>query len=133
MDALKKKLGAHHHFTTPYCPWANGTVEVVNRSILRTVKTLLSEMKLHFDEWPSLLLQVQSALNHLPADRLGGVTPSHAMTKLDDATPLTIFMHPITNHSQGRHDRLVQGTKTEGIGTFGYGHGPDARRIGNRQ
>ncbi|KAE9348445.1 hypothetical protein PR003_g6408 [Phytophthora rubi] len=32
---LKRALGAHHHFTTPRCPWANGTVEVVVREVLR--------------------------------------------------------------------------------------------------
>ena len=31
---LNDRLQAQHHFTLPYCPWANGTVERVNRDIL---------------------------------------------------------------------------------------------------
>ncbi|KAG3194621.1 hypothetical protein PC128_g9193 [Phytophthora cactorum] len=29
IEALQHALGAHHHFITARCPWANGTVEVV--------------------------------------------------------------------------------------------------------
>jgi hypothetical protein len=99
MAALRKTLGGHHHFTTPYCPWANATVEVVNRSILRMMRTLLSELKLKFDVWLQLILQVQSALNHLPADRLGGVAPARAMTNLGDSTPLTVYTLPRSNQT----------------------------------
>ncbi|KAG3112220.1 hypothetical protein PI124_g10787 [Phytophthora idaei] len=33
-QALQHALGAHHHFTTARCPWANGTVKVVVRDAL---------------------------------------------------------------------------------------------------
>ncbi|KAH9108632.1 hypothetical protein AeMF1_016210 [Aphanomyces euteiches] len=36
VDTLRRMLGAHHQFVTPHCPWANGTVEVVNRLIVRS-------------------------------------------------------------------------------------------------
>lgn len=32
---IKNKLLAHYHFTLPYCPWANGSVQVVYRGLLR--------------------------------------------------------------------------------------------------
>ncbi|KAJ0392975.1 hypothetical protein P43SY_009109 [Pythium insidiosum] len=35
IEHLQTSLGAHHHFTTAYTPWANGTVEVVNREVLK--------------------------------------------------------------------------------------------------
>ncbi|OWZ08682.1 Gag-pol Polyprotein [Phytophthora megakarya] len=35
IEALQHAIGGHHHFTTARCPWANGTVEVVNREVLR--------------------------------------------------------------------------------------------------
>ncbi|KAH9105630.1 hypothetical protein AeMF1_018616 [Aphanomyces euteiches] len=35
VEKIRKMVGAHHHITTAYSPWANGTVEVVNRLILR--------------------------------------------------------------------------------------------------
>ncbi|KAF0735458.1 hypothetical protein Ae201684P_022368 [Aphanomyces euteiches] len=46
IDAMRRMFGAHHHFVTPHCPWANGTVEVVNRLIVRTLKVLCSEMRI---------------------------------------------------------------------------------------
>ncbi|KAE9116132.1 hypothetical protein PF005_g29422 [Phytophthora fragariae] len=49
---LQSALGAHHHFTLAYTPWANGTVEVVNREVLKSVKALLSERKLQATYWP---------------------------------------------------------------------------------
>ena len=70
IDKLRKAAGAHDHFTTAYCPWANGTVEVVNRLILRAVKTLTSELKLRATDWHLVLSLVQGALNHMPSNRL---------------------------------------------------------------
>ncbi|ETW00623.1 hypothetical protein H310_07194 [Aphanomyces invadans] len=40
---VSRLFGAHHQFVTSYCPLADGTVEVVNRVIVRTLKTLCSE------------------------------------------------------------------------------------------
>ncbi len=55
IEQVRKLVGAHYHITTAYSPWANGTIEVANRLILRAVKTLSSEMKLQVDEWPLIL------------------------------------------------------------------------------
>ena len=33
VDKFRNILGAQHHFVTAYCPWANGTVEVMNRQL----------------------------------------------------------------------------------------------------
>jgi IS30 family transposase len=51
LGKIKKMIGAHHHITAPYSPWANGTVKVVNRLVLRGLKTLTSEI--------NVILQVQ--------------------------------------------------------------------------
>ncbi|ETV71271.1 hypothetical protein H257_13409 [Aphanomyces astaci] len=91
IEKVRKLVGAHHHITSAYSPWANGTVEVVNRLVLRAVKALLSEMKLNADEWPHVLPLVQAALNHQPADRLGGIAPVTAFTGLPAKTPLSGF------------------------------------------
>ncbi|KAE8999859.1 hypothetical protein PR001_g18944 [Phytophthora rubi] len=34
IGSLRRLFGAQHHFVTAYCPWANGSVEVVNRLVL---------------------------------------------------------------------------------------------------
>lgn len=49
-ECLRRALGTQRHFVTTYCPCTNGTVEVVNRKILRGLKALLSERKPHMSE-----------------------------------------------------------------------------------
>lgn len=44
-----------HHFTLAYCPWSNGTVEVVCRELLRATKAILSELQLPHKTWPSVI------------------------------------------------------------------------------
>jgi hypothetical protein len=94
VERLQRAIGAQHHFTTAYTPWANGTVEVVNREVLKGVKALLSERRLHISDWPVVLPVVQSALNVMPADRLGGQTPLPAFTALPEAHQLRNILHP---------------------------------------
>ncbi|KAF0721342.1 hypothetical protein AaE_010085, partial [Aphanomyces astaci] len=88
VSTIGRMFGVHHHFVTPHCPWANGTVEVVNRIIVRTLKTLCSEMRLQPTEWPKVLPLVQSA-NQQRADRMGGIAPTTAFTGLPATLPLS--------------------------------------------
>ncbi|ETV63745.1 hypothetical protein H257_19325 [Aphanomyces astaci] len=74
-----------HHLTTAYSPWADVTVEVDNRLMLRALKALLSEMKLN--EWPHVQPLLQGALYHQPAVRLGEIVPVTAFTDLPAITP----------------------------------------------
>ncbi|KAE9159712.1 hypothetical protein PF002_g32795 [Phytophthora fragariae] len=90
---LQRALGAHHHFTTAYTPWANGTVEVVNREVLKAVKALLSERRLRVEDWPRVLPVVQGALNQMPADRLNGKSPLTAFTALPGGAQLASILH----------------------------------------
>jgi hypothetical protein len=48
---------------------------LVNRMLLRALKTMLSEEKLPMGEWTRILFQVQMALNFNPSSRLDGVAP----------------------------------------------------------
>ncbi|POM71913.1 Hypothetical protein PHPALM_11462 [Phytophthora palmivora] len=82
IEALQHAMGAHHHFTTARCPWANDTVEVVMREVLRCCRALLSEWRLQPYEWPCVVNIVQMVLNNTPSPALGGVAPITAMTGL---------------------------------------------------
>ncbi len=93
IEKVRKLVGTHHHITTAY---SNGTIEVVNRFVLRAVKTLSSEMKLQVDEWPLILPLVQGALNHQPASRLDGIAPVTAFMGLPASNPKSGFVHPTT-------------------------------------
>jgi transposase InsO family protein len=96
LEKIRKMVGAHHHVTTAYSPWANGSVEVVNRMLLRAMKALLSEWRLPATQWPFVLPLVQGALNHQPSDRLGGVAPATAFGGFPATTPLSGIVHPVT-------------------------------------
>jgi len=45
---LRKQTRGSHHFTLPYCPWTNGTVEVVCLELLRALRALSSEFQIPF-------------------------------------------------------------------------------------
>ncbi|GMF23670.1 unnamed protein product [Phytophthora fragariaefolia] len=94
VERLQRTLGAQHHFVTAYTPWANGTVEVVNREILKCMKALLSERRLAIRDWPALLPVVQAAFNSMPADRLGGKALLATFTALPGGTQLTSILYP---------------------------------------
>jgi RNase H-like domain found in reverse transcriptase/Integrase core domain/Reverse transcriptase (RNA-dependent DNA polymerase)/Chromo (CHRromatin Organisation MOdifier) domain len=88
LENVSHALRVKHHFTVAYSPWANGTVEVVNREILRVTRALLSELRIQKNEWPSIMPLVQSILNHSSSDRLNGIAPITAFTGLPADSPL---------------------------------------------
>jgi hypothetical protein len=53
MRELGKELGVSHHYTVAYSPWANGTVERVNRDLLQVMRALRVERPLVL--WKKLL------------------------------------------------------------------------------
>ena len=89
---INKQLRAHHHFTTPYCPQSNGTVEAVCKEVLRACRSLLSEFRMREDEWPEVVPLIQSILNHSKRPTLGDRAPITVFTGLPADNPLrTLF------------------------------------------
>jgi hypothetical protein len=87
-----------------YSPWSNGTVEVVNLSILKCLRSLLSEFKLKPSEWPKLVPLVQGVLNHSPSIRLSGMSPITIFTGLPPKDPFQVIFD--SNRSEFRSSRL---------------------------
>ncbi|OWZ02939.1 hypothetical protein PHMEG_00025414 [Phytophthora megakarya] len=85
---LENVFGAQHHFVTAYCPWTNGSVEVVKRLVLHAIKTLLSEYTLPITKWTSILPPVQHSINAMPSDRIGGIAPLTAFAGLTGTSQL---------------------------------------------
>ena len=88
ITALQKVWGVEHHFVTAYCPWANGSVEVVNRVLLKALKTMLSELKLKVVDWTKVIASVQASMNFSPSSRLGSIAPITAFLGLPAPSPL---------------------------------------------
>ncbi len=89
---LNRKLHAHHHFTTPYCPESNGTVESVCREVLRAARALLSEFRMDQKDWPQVIRLIQSTLNHAPRPSLGGRAPITVFSGLPADNPLRTML-----------------------------------------
>ena len=101
---LSDRVGAKNHFTTPYCPWANGTIERVCREVLRACRAMLSEWGLPARDWPRVVESVQSVLNHAPRERLGRrnnsdsrvyFTPQEVFTGQAPVRPLLEAITPV--------------------------------------
>ncbi|KAF0726127.1 hypothetical protein Ae201684P_020445 [Aphanomyces euteiches] len=88
ISALSQALSTQHHFSTAYSPWSNGTIEVLNRQLLRCVITMMIERQLQPNQWSCLVPAVQTALIHMPSDRIGGRAPVTAFTGLPAMSPI---------------------------------------------
>jgi hypothetical protein len=94
IEELCLKLHINHHFTLAYCPWSNGTVEVINRHILFVLRSLISELRLDFMDWPVLIPLVRFTLNHsVLSSRPAAVTLFMA---LPPSSPLDSIFNPRT-------------------------------------
>lgn len=80
MEELAAVLGFEHHITLAYCPWANGSVEVVGKDLLWTCRTLLSELKFSADEWDLCLALIEYSIMHRKRTVLGGRSAIEVMT-----------------------------------------------------
>ena len=91
--ALAELLGIDHHVTFPFCPWANGSVEVVGSDLLWTIRGVLSELRFAADEWDLPLSLVAYIINHRPRVVLGGRSAIEVMTgrKPDSAVKLAAW------------------------------------------
>nr|CCA15461.1 transketolase putative [Albugo laibachii Nc14] len=94
MEKLRKLLGAQHHCVTAYCIWANGSIEVLNRQLLKAMQSLLNGKRQPIGQWPRFLALCQSSINHLPSSLLGGVAPLTSFTALPPRDPISVFYQP---------------------------------------
>ena len=104
VEGLRKIYGAQHSFSPAHCPWANGTVEVMMRSVQKTVRTMLLELKMPQSEVASLLPLVMHALNQTPSAANGNLTPVQGMTQLAPSNALNAIM------SKGKVKEVDQAT-----------------------
>jgi hypothetical protein len=89
MKELAAKLGVNHHYVTAYAPWANGTIERVNRDLLSVMRSLRLERP--GVKWRDLLPLVQSSLNQTVSVSRGGYAPVTVMFGMEPTTPLTAY------------------------------------------
>ena len=94
ITSMAEILRVEHHFVTAGIHWANGTIEVANREVLRVTRAMLSEFKLQSNQWPCVVNVIQSALNNAASARLSGRSPIQVFTGHDPVTPLQAIFVP---------------------------------------
>jgi hypothetical protein len=91
VENMAKILQISHHFTTAYCPWSNGSVERLNKSILNLLRKLLSSNQLNWLQWNTLLPTINKLLNERPLSRSPYVSPHELMFGKEPLSNLDIL------------------------------------------
>ncbi|CAN0367101.1 unnamed protein product, partial [Ascophyllum nodosum] len=55
MQMVSSRLGVIHHFGVANVSWPHGTVERMNREVVKTFRAVLSERRRSSSEWPLAL------------------------------------------------------------------------------
>ena len=79
MQMVSSRLGVIRHFGVTNVSWSHGTVERMNREVVKTFRAVLSERRRPPSEWPLALGALQWALNSAYRERMG-TTPFQMMT-----------------------------------------------------
>ena len=88
IGGLTERLAAAHHIVTPYAPFANGTIERENSTVLNCMRAMLVESGVDESEWPYLLPVVQLSCNMLKRERLGWNSPLRMFTSRESRSAL---------------------------------------------
>ena len=70
MQMVSSRLGVVRHFGVANASWSHGTVERMNREVVKTFRAVLSERRPPPSEWPLALGAVQWALNSAYRERM---------------------------------------------------------------
>eukprot|EP00924_Labyrinthula_sp_SR-Ha-C_P008173 snap_masked-scaffold_11-processed-gene-5.27-mRNA-1 protein AED:0.58 eAED:0.58 QI:0/-1/0/1/-1/1/1/0/267 len=76
LETLSKKIGFEQTFSIAYYPWTNGPVGTINTTILRFIRSLVSQYHLHESEWLKLPPTITYIINNRPSSRRLGRTPN---------------------------------------------------------
>lgn len=89
-----ESYGIKHNFSVAYSPWVNGTVDALMRSVLSATRSMIGELKLAPQDWPSVLPAISTTLKEASLARLGrrpeGIprSPLEVMTGIEPNRPV---------------------------------------------
>eukprot|EP00924_Labyrinthula_sp_SR-Ha-C_P011944 augustus_masked-scaffold_156-processed-gene-0.1-mRNA-1 protein AED:1.00 eAED:1.00 QI:0/0/0/0/1/1/3/0/626 len=78
LELLQKEVRFTHNYAVSYASWTNGEVEIVHRKVLSFLRSLVSELRLQWDQWPDVVESVMTAVNEVPL-------PSRKLPGMNDA------------------------------------------------
>ena len=71
ISSLITKLRLRHHIVVAYSPWANGSAEVENKTVLNVIRRLCSEYRVQPGDWQCLLPSITNLINNNPTTATG--------------------------------------------------------------
>ena len=89
---LNRLMQTRHHFTHAYTPFANGTVEIVNKEIRRLFRVWSSEFRLPTTNWPNYLPLIQHVIN-FTRSTIHGYAPAYVFGGFESQQPLDVIFH----------------------------------------
>lgn len=89
---LAERLRIRHHFVCAHAPWANGTVERLNKEVLTVCKKMLSELRLPPEDWTVIVPMILSAINRTPSRSREGLEPVRSFMALQGYDPLSLVL-----------------------------------------
>lgn len=110
MKLLAEQMGIKHHVTLAYCPWANGSVEIVGKELLWTSRAVISELGYSATDWTLVLPLILFILNHRLREVLNGRSPIEVMTgrKPKQPTDLVLWDGVLLKDAEGKVVRWEQ-------------------------
>lgn len=85
---LASRRGWQFRLTTPYCKWAHGVAERLNKQFLAVIRPLCRATDTPVNKWPKILKLAQAALNRLPRKSRGGLSPLQLTTSMESPPAL---------------------------------------------
>ena len=92
---LERLMGITHRFTPTYSPQSNGTVEIVNRHILKILRSLKSEYQI--SDWTTLIPLIQACLNQNGSPSLGDISPMEVFLGRKPDNPISILFDSVAD------------------------------------
>ena len=93
MNELNRQMGSNHHFVTSYAPWANGSVERLNQTILQMLRKGLAELAQSMDRWIDLVSTINKCINETKSASLGNRSPREVMFGFSDLDPISAVLY----------------------------------------
>jgi len=93
MSNLMDTYGCDLHICSSYIHTGNSIVERSNRIILKLFRTLMSEMRIHSEDWMQLVPLVQLSINNFKRKRIGNYAACQVMTGTKDINQLKLMLN----------------------------------------
>lgn len=116
LQAMAKTHRISHRPTVAYAPWANGTVERLNRDILAAMRALIAELKLAPQDWTTVIALIPTILNEAPLSRLGKDAEGFTLSPLQVMTgirPRRLLLRVLTDFADPKASTSLDRARAE--------------------